>query len=198
MACNIDGSPTTPSMYAKVVAGQTFNVHYEKNYLIPGDRGDDPDYSRWSHEWGPLLAYLAACGESCDDVDTTAPIWFKVHEVGLINGTWPNGYWGMMDLCKGEPFSIPIPKSLKPGKYILRHELIALHTPFQIFPGCVQIEVSGSGSALPGPDYSLVAFPGAYSENDPGLNITTEDFWSKNENNTVYPMPGPKVWNPDK
>jgi hypothetical protein len=48
-----------------------------------------------------------------------------------------------------------------------------------------QVEVTGDGSGKPDP---LVAFPGAYSANDPGLR------WSYYPIATSYTAPGPKVW----
>jgi hypothetical protein len=64
-----------------------------------------------------------------------------------------------------------IPSCLKPGYYLVRHELVALHSAYsypgaQFYPGCHQLEVTGSGSASPS---SLVAFPGAYKGSDPGI-----------------------------
>jgi len=111
-----------------------------------------------------MFVYLAACGDSCEDLNLRAPIWFKIHELGLLNGTWVTGHWGQTDLHAGAPFAMPIPKSLKPGKYLLRHEVIAIHNePRQIYPECVQIEVTGSRTAVPSSDWELVSFPGAYS-----------------------------------
>lgn len=64
-----------------------------------------------------------------------------------------------------------IPACIKPGYYLVRHELIALHSAFgypgaQFYPGCHQLKVTGSGSTTPS---SLVAFPGAYAASDPGV-----------------------------
>lgn len=64
-----------------------------------------------------------------------------------------------------------IPACIKPGYYLVRHELIALHSAsgypgVQFYPGCHQLKVTGSGSATPS---SLVAFPGAYAASDPGV-----------------------------
>jgi hypothetical protein len=64
-----------------------------------------------------------------------------------------------------------IPSCLKPGNYLVRHELIALHSAYsypgaQFYPGCHQIKVTGSGNTVPS---SLVSFPGAYKSTDPGV-----------------------------
>lgn len=59
--------------------------------------------------------------------------------------------------------SVKIPKGLKPGNYLIRHEIIMIELfPPQHYPECAQLTVSGGGDKLPGDEY-LVAFPGAYS-----------------------------------
>jgi hypothetical protein len=64
-----------------------------------------------------------------------------------------------------------IPSCLQSGFYLVRHELIALHASFaypgaQFYPGCHQLEVTGSGTTIP---TDLVSFPGAYGTSDPGI-----------------------------
>jgi hypothetical protein len=76
------------------------------------------------------------------------------------------------------------------GKYLVRVESIALHQAqspggAQIYLACAQVEITGGGNGKPGP---LVAFPGAYRANDPGL------LWSYYPVRTSYKAPGPDVW----
>jgi hypothetical protein len=76
------------------------------------------------------------------------------------------------------------------GKYLVRVESIALHQAqspggAQIYLACAQVEITGGGNGTPGP---LVAFPGAYKANDPGL------LWSYYPVRTSYKAPGPDVW----
>lgn len=71
-----------------------------------------------------------------------------------------------------------IPAGLKPGPYLIRAEMIALHEGdvsyivnprrgAQFYPDCVQIEVRGDGDvALPSDG---VGFPGAYGYGDEGV-----------------------------
>ena len=64
-----------------------------------------------------------------------------------------------------------IPSCLKPGYYLVRHEIIALHSASsypgaQFYPGCHQLQVTGTRSTVLS---SLVAFPGAYKGSDPGI-----------------------------
>lgn len=64
-----------------------------------------------------------------------------------------------------------IPSCLKPGYYLVRHELLALHSAYQypgaqFYPGCHQLEVTGGGSTVPS---GLVSIPGVYSGSDAGI-----------------------------
>lgn len=86
--------------------------------------------------------------------------------------------------------SFRIPRTIPSGKYLVRVESIALHQASspggaQIYLSCAQVNISGGGSGTPGP---LVAFPGAYKANDPGL------IWSYYPVKTSYTAPGPAVW----
>jgi lytic cellulose monooxygenase (C1-hydroxylating) len=71
-----------------------------------------------------------------------------------------------------------IPSDIRPGLYILRHELLALHdakrsyngfsqSGAQVFPVCYNVEITGSGTVTP----AGKTFPGMYSKNDPGIKI---------------------------
>jgi hypothetical protein len=86
--------------------------------------------------------------------------------------------------------SYTIPACLKSGYYLVRHEIIALHSAYdeggaQFYPGCHQLKVSGEGSKTPSRD--LVSFPGAYDSKDPGLVFSIY-------NRLPYNIPGPQVF----
>lgn len=43
---------------------------------------------------GPYTIYLASCGSgACDSVNTGSVKWFKIYELGLVNGTVYKGTW---------------------------------------------------------------------------------------------------------
>ena len=69
-----------------------------------------------------------------------------------------------------------IPPSIPNGDYLIRVEDIALHVAqspggAQFYISCAQVTVQGgSGSGKPGP---LVAIPGVYTGNEPGILIST-------------------------
>jgi hypothetical protein len=68
--------------------------------------------------------------------------------------------------------TITIPACIAPGQYLLRGELIALHSASnakgaQFYMECAQINIQGaSASKTP----ATVSLPGAYSANDKGKN----------------------------
>ena len=83
-----------------------------------------------------------------------------------------------------------IPRCLKPGYWLVRHEIIALHSAYnypgaQFYPGCHQLDVSGNGTVLP--SEGLVSFPGAYMGNGTGVLYSIYG-------NEKYVIPGPAVF----
>jgi hypothetical protein len=92
----------------------------------------------------------------------------------------------------GKISNATIPSALKAGNYVLRHEMIALHGAqngdAQFYPQCVNIKVTGSGTAVP-----KNGVPGTkiYGQKDAGLNF---NLYQKQI--TTYPIPGPPVWKP--
>jgi lytic cellulose monooxygenase (C1-hydroxylating) len=167
--CNVDGSANS-ALHAVVAAGGIIAAHYDKNFSINEVSvtgvAANPNET-WGHAWGPIMAYMARCPDTaggCADVDVNIgeKIWFKVDEGGLESGTAGQGKWRQKDLADGLPWNVKVPESLKPGKYLLRNEVVALHVkPHQWYMECAQFEVTGEGDALPSEDY-LVGFPGAY------------------------------------
>lgn len=98
--------------------------------------------------------------------------------------------WGTAKVLKNLYWESTVPKSLAPGNYLVRHELLALHqakTP-QFYAECAQIEVTGSGTAQPGAEF-LASIPGYAPQSDPGITVDTYS-----NSITTYTCPGPKVW----
>ncbi|KAF8745666.1 Glycoside hydrolase, partial [Rhizoctonia solani] len=149
---------------------------------------------KWT-EWpdshvGPVITYMARAPSDITKWNPgTSAVWFKVAEQGLVNGKW-----AATDILKANNwvYSFKIPASLAPGQYIVRHELIALHAAYsypgvQIYPSCLQISVTGSGTST-GPS-SKVSFPGAYTPSTPGI------VYDAYKGSATYPIPGPAVRN---
>jgi len=109
-------------------------------------------------------------------------VWFKIYEDGYANGKWAVDRL----LANKGRVDVTLPSDIAPGNYLLRAELIALHGAYalngvQPYVGCVELTISGSGRATP----SGVAFPGYYSNTDPGMLFDMYGSF------TTYIIPGP-------
>ncbi|KAI6780488.1 Polysaccharide monooxygenase Cel61a-like protein [Emericellopsis cladophorae] len=141
---------------------------------------------------GPVIDYIAPVSGDFSSIDKTSLQFVKLAEAGLNSGNNP-GDWASDDLiANGNAWTVDIPANLAPGNYVLRHEIIALHSAAQVngaqlYPQCINIEVTGSGSATPGGGAPFTTF---YTPEDPGIQFSLyQDFSS-------YPIPGPAVWSP--
>ncbi|KAF2815856.1 glycoside hydrolase, partial [Mytilinidion resinicola] len=97
-----------------------------------------------SHK-GLVINYIADCGGDCTTVDKTSLKFVKLAAAGWVEGNDP-GTWATDTLIADNvTASTTIPKGLKSGRYVVRHEVIALHTVgqanvAQAYPQCVNIE----------------------------------------------------------
>ncbi|KAF5309504.1 hypothetical protein D9619_012340 [Psilocybe cf. subviscida] len=161
----------------------------------PGDKltfsWKGADMSNWPHNTGPMLTYMASCGEdTCDKFDDSKAKWFKIDQEG--RKTTGNKDWIQQDLMNGGVATGSIPSTLAPGNYLLRHEIIALHLATsmggaEFYPACIQLTVGGSQSGAPASS-DLVSIPGAYKDSDPGIFDP-----SVFDTNAPYTFPGPKI-----
>lgn len=176
LPCNTAGTPG--ALTASVAAGTKVTAYWNV----------------WPHVIGPVIVWMAACPGSCNTTSPSGSAWFKIDQSGLLSGTLSKGVWGMANLvANNNSWTSTIPATLAPGNYLLRHELIAIHTSNapQWYPECAQLVVTGSGTATPSASY-LAAIPGVYSMSDPEINI---DIYSNaNADVTTYTIPGPAVW----
>lgn len=158
-----------------ITAGSTIGIQWHHQ-----DNASTDDIIDVSH-LGPILFYLAKSDTGAGNV------WFKIYEDGY---TPDNAQWAVNRLlANGGKVNFTIPSDISPGNYLLRGELLALHNAYaldgvQPYVGCVELTISGSGSSNP----AGVAFPGYYSDTDPGMlfNIYTPF--------TSYPIPGPALY----
>ena len=130
-----------------------------------------------------------------DNAATASPNglkWFKIHEDGLDTRT---GKWGVDRMIAAGGWSYAtIPSCLAPGQYLLRQELLALHSAYgnkgaQFYQSCAQLSVSRSGTVVPS---STVSIPGAYKQNDKGILL---QIWVKDvpdNGKKLYTVPGPR------
>jgi hypothetical protein len=74
---------------------------------------------------------MAAVVSDFPSVDKNSLNWFKVKEGGLVSGSNP-GTWATDELMANNlTDSVTVPLSLKAGNYVVRHEIIALHSAGQ-------------------------------------------------------------------
>jgi len=183
MSCNVNGNVPAASV-CNVSAGSTVKVewHHTNRQQGPQD-GDDPIAS--SHK-GPIIFYLAKVDNAATVTNTATLNWFKFQEEGLNGGVWAVD---KLVAAKTGTWDVKLPTSIPSGDYLLRGEIIALHSASnypgaQFYMGCVQIKVSGGAGGNPSP---LVKFPGAYSGSDPGVRI---NIW---QGVSSYTIPGGPV-----
>ncbi|KAJ7609359.1 glycoside hydrolase family 61 protein [Mycena polygramma] len=150
---------------------------------------------RWFHDVGPMMAYLTECGsaskctgEGEGGFNASEAEWFKIAQQGVGE----DGTWAQAKLDTGAPATLTIPRTLAPGNYLLRFEIIALHTAqspggAEFYPACAQLAVSGSGTGKPSAS-ELVKLPGAYKATDKGILVDVYDLPEGG-----YVFPGPKV-----
>ncbi|KAJ2903972.1 hypothetical protein MKZ38_009027 [Zalerion maritima] len=104
---------------------------------------------------GPIIDYLAPCpNDRCDTVDKETLSFFKIAETGRVDEAVPGTWAADILIENGFQWTSQIPANVAPGHYVLRHEIIALHSGgnangAQDYPQCFNIEVVGSGSASP-------------------------------------------------
>ncbi|KAI0152751.1 lytic polysaccharide monooxygenase [Xylariaceae sp. FL1272] len=146
-----------------------------------------------SHK-GPVMDYLASCGENkpCETVDKNDLRFFKIDEMGLINGTnatvgGPGGLWASdLLIANNNSWVVEIPSEIKPGFYVLRTEIIALHNASnalgaQNYPQCINLRIAGNGNLLP----SGTLGKELYSPEDPSVHLDIYKGLS------TYKIPGP-------
>ncbi|KAI0841337.1 lytic polysaccharide monooxygenase [Hypoxylon sp. FL0890] len=154
---------------------------------------------------GPEMHYLAPCGDAgCANVDKNNLRFFKFYEKGLVQGgmadspDWNTQKWATTEVHKHvqeegdgyiDTFTVNIPQNIKPGPYILRHEILGLHMAdigqAEFYPQCINLEISGSGDQQP----KGVPATEMYQSNDPGIAL---DIYVDLES---YKIPGPAVSN---
>ncbi|PYH63602.1 lytic polysaccharide monooxygenase auxiliary activity family 9 protein [Aspergillus vadensis CBS 113365] len=142
-----------------------------------------------SSHHGPVLTYLANCNGDCSDVTKTDLEFFKIDESGLISDTEVPGTWATDNLISNNnSWTVTIPSTLEAGNYVLRHEIIALHSAenkdgAQNYPQCLNLKVTGSGSST----YSGTKGEALYKDTDPGILVNIYETLSS------YDIPGPAI-----
>ncbi|KAH6675255.1 glycosyl hydrolase family 61-domain-containing protein [Plectosphaerella plurivora] len=180
LACNVNGGKAVPS-FVSAAAGDKLSFEW-----FHDNRNDD--IIDKSHK-GPVITYIAPYTTG----DGTGAIWTKIAEDGY-DGT----SWAVDKLIANKGLAdFTLPESLAAGQYLIRQEIIAHHESdasfaanpargAQFYPSCVQVEVTGGGSAVPDQAFD---FNTGYTYADPG--IVGVNLYAPI---TSYKIPGPEVW----
>ncbi|KAL0943218.1 glycoside hydrolase family 61 protein [Colletotrichum truncatum] len=154
----------------------------------------DTIHLQWT-EWpdshkGPVMDFLANCNGPCDAIRKEDLRFFKIDGAGLINPPQQTNRWAASVLIdNGNAWLVRIPPNIAPGHYVLRHDIIALHSAnqpngAQSYPQCINLEITGQGTDNP------PGIPGTalYNSNDPGIlyNIYRDRL-------NDYVVPGPSI-----
>ncbi|KAK3368586.1 glycosyl hydrolase family 61-domain-containing protein [Podospora didyma] len=172
-------------------------------------RAGDKVHVQWNgwpagHQ-GPVISYVAPCkstkGDGCTSADKNTLSWTKIEngEPGLFNPLTspPPGDWASNHLANNNnSWLVGIPTGLKPGPYVLRHEIIALHFAAELggaqnYPLCINLWVEAPAPGVPVKPFNLAAgIPATkmYKSTDPGILI---DIYKTQT--TSYVIPGPTV-----
>jgi len=148
-------------------------------------------WTEWpeSHH-GPVITYLANCNGDCSSVDKTALEFFKIDEAGLLDDSNVPGNWASDKLISANnSWTVTIPSAIASGNYVLRHEIIGLHSAgesngAQNYPQCLNLKVTGGGSDSP----SGTVGTKLYTNTDPGIKVNIYTSLSS------YTIPGPALY----
>ncbi|RHZ57758.1 hypothetical protein CDV55_101979 [Aspergillus turcosus] len=149
-------------------------------------------WTEWpeSHH-GPVITYMANCNGDCASVDKTSLEFFKIDESGLISDSNVPGTWASDNLISNNnTWTVTVPSSIAAGNYVMRHEIIALHSAgnkdgAQNYPQCINLKVTGGGSDKP----SGTLGTALYKDTDPGILVNIYQSLSS------YDIPGPALYN---
>ncbi|KAK3346062.1 glycosyl hydrolase family 61-domain-containing protein [Lasiosphaeria hispida] len=178
LVCNVNGGKAASS-FVTAAAGSTLTFEW-----FHENRGDD--IIDGTHK-GPVITYIAPFTTG----NGAQAIWTKIAEAGFASGKWAVD---TLIANKGKTDFV-LPANLAAGQYLIRQEIIALHEAdaatnvnaargAQFYPSCVQVEVTGSGTAVPSQNFD---FNTGYTSADPGILFSLYASFAS------YPIPGPAV-----
>lgn len=148
-------------------------------------------WTEWpeSHH-GPVITYMANCNGDCASVDKTTLEFFKIDESGLISDSNVPGTWASDNLiANNNSWTVTVPSSIAAGNYVMRHEIIALHSAgnqngAQNYPQCINLKVTGGGSDKPAGTLGTAL----YKNTDAGILVNIYQSLSS------YEIPGPALY----
>ncbi|KAI8943728.1 hypothetical protein NX059_001707 [Plenodomus lindquistii] len=183
-----DNGFVDPSMYTDVtkIACHKDATAGAKVATVKAGGSVEIQWSTWpeSHV-GPVIDYLAPVADATAATSKDLEF-FKIDEAGYTAGEWA----ATKLLNNNLTWSVTIPENIKAGDYVLRHEIIALHSAgqengAQNYPKCINLKVEGAGTETP----AGVTADKLYTPDDAGIkvNIYGADL-------TSYKIPGPALF----
>ncbi|KAK8006320.1 hypothetical protein PG991_012617 [Apiospora marii] len=157
MRCNAGGARGVSGKCA-AAPGSTVTVEMHQQ---PGDRNCRNEAIGGAH-YGPVNVYLSKVADASKADGSAA--WYKIFADAWAPAASSGGYsagdndqWGVKDLnaCCGR-MDVTIPPDTPAGDYLLRAEVIALHTAgqaggAQFYISCYQLTITGNGGgSVPG------------------------------------------------
>lgn len=159
MACGIDGTIANPST-CNANAGDQISLEHRE-----WPDASQPGAIDVSHK-GNTAVYMKKINSESDEV--TGSGWFKIYFDGYDTAT---GEWGTDHMNANNGLvTTNIPSDLAAGSYLIRSEVLALQEVGepQFYIGCAQIQLSGSGSAVPS---DTATIPGYVDMSTPDMNV---------------------------
>jgi len=182
LTCNVNGDSGSSVSTITVASGATLTFEWHQH---DQRTGEDPISA--GHK-GPVMVYIAKAPSTAASFNGQGAVWTKIYQSGLLSPSTQQWATDVVNSSAGK-HSVTLPKSLPAGQYLVRAEIIALHTAStypgaQFYIGCAQINISSGGSANP----PKVSLPGAYKGSDPGITVNIYN------NLQSYTPPGGAVW----
>ncbi|PSN68410.1 hypothetical protein BS50DRAFT_363216 [Corynespora cassiicola Philippines] len=184
----LDNGFVDPSMYGDVakIACHKDATAGKKVAQVKAGGTIDLQWTTWpdSHV-GPVIDYLAKVDDATT-TDSASLNFFKIDEAGYDGSEWA----ATKLIANNNTWTVTIPTSIADGQYVLRHEIIALHSAGDVggaqnYPQCLNIEVTGGGSETP----AGVTADKFYTETDPGIQFSVYG-----GDLSGYQIPGPALF----
>ncbi|KAL0950272.1 hypothetical protein HGRIS_010252 [Hohenbuehelia grisea] len=182
LTCNVNGLSGSGVSTLSVPAGAKITLEWHQHAQRTGE-----DAISGGHK-GPVLVYVAKAPGDAASFDGKGAVWTKIYQSGLLDPSSQQWATDVVNTNNGK-HDVTLPASLPAGNYLIRAEIIALHTAqsypgAQFYIGCGQLAITGGGSANP----PKIAIPGAYQASDPGITVNIYN------NLQSYTPPGGAVW----
>ncbi|TYJ59091.1 hypothetical protein B9479_000080 [Cryptococcus floricola] len=168
------GTATSSDLVANATAGDTVIVTWNTW----------PD----SHK-GSVTQWMAHCPDDlCAGTAGADMDWFKISQSSYdeSSDSWPTDY-----IAENLIWTFTLPTNLAAGQYLLRHELLAMHTTGapQFYPVAIEMQLESSGSTTPSPTGT---FPDMYTSDDD--MALTQNIYGGSALNAEFVVPGVAVY----